>query len=322
METIDIVPRSENRPLSSILVPLDGSDASREALPYAAAFHVDRLVLLRVLAGEAPGGEGGALDFFGSWRRDRIEEIEAALRQVVAENADSAGAVDSVVRYGDPAEEIIAASEDVDLVVMSSKGRGTVGRSVFGSVADRVVRYSTRPTLVTRVDDTPITAAFPTRVIVPLDGSDRAELALPLATRIAAMMDVSIHLVRAVGMDEILATARRHRKGEPFDPTDQPDTDPYEVARGATEREATDYLNGVASHLSEAGYEVTTEIRGGTPAFELAWAAGSDDLVVMTSRGLGGHKRWRIGSVTEKLIRESEAPVVVVPVATEADGGA
>jgi nucleotide-binding universal stress UspA family protein len=322
MNAYDIVPRSEARPLSSILVPLDGSDASREAIPYAAAFRVDRLVFLRVLGGEAPGEDGGALDFFGSWRRDRIDEADADLRRIVADNADSAGTVEREVRYGDPAEEIIAASAEFDLVAMASKGRGTVGRSVFGSVADRVVRYGSRPTLVTRVDDTPITEAFPTRVLVPLDGSSRAELALPLATRIAAMMDVSLHLVRAVGMDEILATARRHRQGEPFDPTDQPDADPYEVAREATEREATGYLDDVAARLREAGYEATTELRGGTPAFELAWAAGSDDLVVMTSRGLGGPTRWRLGSVTEKLIRESEAPVVVVPVGAEADGGA
>ncbi len=64
---------------------------------------------------------------------------------------------------------------------------------------------------------------------------------------------------------------------------------------------------------------MTTEIRGGTPAFELAWAAGADDLVVITSRGQGGRKRWMIGSVAEKLIRESEAPVVVVPM--DRDGG-
>lgn len=313
MTTIDITPRGDAPPLSSILVPLDGSEASREAIPYATALHVDRLVLLRVLGGEPEDDEGGVLDFFGSWRRDRIDEVEAELDGLIRDHAGGAGSVERAVRYGDAAEEIIAASEEFDLVAMSSKGRGTVGRSVFGSVADRIVRYGVRPTLVTRVDDTPITEAFPTRVMVPLDGSDLAERSLPLATRIAAMAGVSLHLVRAVGMDEILATVRRRRKDDAFDPTAMEADDPYEIARGITEQEATEYLDGTAARLREAGYDVTTEIRGGTPAFELAWAAGSDDLVVITSRGQGGRKRWMIGSVAEKLIRESEAPVVVVP---------
>lgn len=317
METIDITPRGEQRPLGSILVPLDGSEAAREAIPYATAFHVDRLVFLRVLGGDPPGEDGGPLDMLMNWRRERIDEAEADLVQLVAEHAEAARSVERAVRYGDAAEEIIAASESFDLVAMSSKGRGTVGRSVFGSVADRIVRFGVRPTLVTRVDDTPITDAFPTRVMVPLDGSALAERSLPLATRVAATMDVTLHLIRVVGMDEILATVRRRRKGEPLDPTASTEADPYDVAREITEREAVEYLDTVAARLRDAGYEVTTEMRGGTPAFELAWAAGSDDLVVLTSRGQGGHRRWMIGSVAEKIIRESEAPVVVVPMDRE-----
>lgn len=319
METLDITPRREITPLTSILVPLDGSDASKQAIPYAAAFHVDRLGLLRVLGGEAPGSEGGPLDFFASWRRDRIDEVDADLRHLVTENEDSAGTVDFEVRYGDPAEQIIAASAEFDLVAMTSRGRGAVERSVFGSVADRVVRYGTRPTLVAHVGDAPAPPAFPARIVVPLDGSAHAERALPLATRIAAMLDVSLHLVRAVGMDEILATVRRHRKGEPFHPSDESDTDPYEVAREASEGEAHAYLDRVASALSGAGYQATTEMRGGTPAFELAWATSAEDLMVMASRGQGGSKRWRIGSVAEKVIREAKSPVAIVPVQADAD---
>lgn len=320
METIEITPRGETTPLSSILVPLDGSDAALEAIDYAKAFQVDRVVFLRVLGGDPPGEES-ALDIFARWRHERIGDVEAELDRILKEHGDAARSVERAVRYGDPAEEIIHASEDFDMVAMSSKGRGTVGRGVFGSVADRVVRFGMRPTLVTRVDDTPITEAFPTRVMVPLDGSALAEQSLPLATRLAAMTDVPIHLVRVVGMDEILATVRRHRKGDTFDATVLGDDDPYEIARGITEQEAGDYLESTAARLREAGYEVTTEIRGGTPAFELAWAAGSDDLVVITSRGQGGRKRWMIGSVAEKLIRESEAPVVIVPIDRD-DAGA
>ena len=73
MGSIDITPRSETRPLASILVPLDGSEVAREAIPYASAFHVERLTFLRVVGGEAPGTEGGVLDFFANWRRERID---------------------------------------------------------------------------------------------------------------------------------------------------------------------------------------------------------------------------------------------------------
>ena len=63
-------------PHASILVPLDGSDTSREAIPYAAALNVDRLVFLRVLGGEPPGEEG-PLDIFTNWRRERIGDVES-----------------------------------------------------------------------------------------------------------------------------------------------------------------------------------------------------------------------------------------------------
>jgi nucleotide-binding universal stress UspA family protein len=320
MDSNDLLTRSDSPSIGSILVPTDGSEASRLAIGYASALRPERLDLLRVLGGDALAGDGGPVDFFTSWRRDRIEEVEADLERLVSESAGAAGTVTSEIRYGNAADQIIDAGGGHDLVAMTSHGRGTVGRSVFGSVADRVVRYGTTPTLVIRAGEGDGWADGPARVVVPLDGSALAENALDLATRVAAITGAPLHLVRAVGMDEILATVRAGRKVKDFDPS-APEADPYEVARAATEEEASSYLDAVAARLRQLGYEATTEMRGGTPAFELAWSATADDVMVMTSRGQGGYQRWRIGSVAEKLIREAEAPVLLVPTdRAETDG--
>jgi nucleotide-binding universal stress UspA family protein len=54
-------------------------------------------------------------------------------------------------------------------------------------------------------------------------------------------------------------------------------------------------------------------VLGGTPAHVLLDLFAEDDLVVMTSRGHGGAQRWLLGSTAEKLVRESVAPVLLVP---------
>lgn len=214
------------------------------------------------------------------------------------------------IRFGDAAEEIIASAEDCDLVVMATHGRGAAGRLVFGSTADRVARHGSTPTLLIRAGAHPIEPVSPRRVVVPLDGSPLAEQALPEATKLAKVLGSPIHLVRAVGVDEVLTTVGRerglHAQGSQPDET----SDAYEQARIETERQATDYLAAQAGRLQDV--DVTTELLRGTPAFALLWMIEPEDIVVMTTHGLGGYRRWMIGSVAEKLVREAAAPVLLV----------
>lgn len=95
----------------------------------------------------------------------------------------------------------------------------------------------------------------------------------------------------------------------------------YERARLEPERRAMEYLTEKAEMLREGGLATDIEVLKGTPAFVLLWAIQPDDVVVMTTHGRGGYRRWSIGSVAEKLVREGAAPILLVRETTDASPG-
>jgi nucleotide-binding universal stress UspA family protein len=299
---------------TSILVPVDGSPEAERAIICAAQFDVDRIVLLRVDPGDPVDADAPEADIYAQWLRQHHASLVSYLDGLASAHAGAAGKITTTVRYGDPAEEIIAEARDHDFVVMSSSGKGAAGRLLFGSTADRVTRHSTTPVLVMRTGEDGASAGPAERLVVPLDGSELAERALPIAGKIARMLSAPIHLVRSVGMDEVLATVKAAREASDHS-LFETDDDPYETARKRTDEEAARYLERVRARLqATGGLTVTTELLGGTAAFELLWAVNEKDIVVMTSRGEGGVQRWLVGSVADKMVREAKAPVLLVPI--------
>lgn len=291
-----------------ILVPLDGSEASESALVFAERLTCRTISLLRVEPKDhllvPPSVTGVEPD----WEERYAGQIREALEVLAQPLRERGRSVEVDIRFGDAAEEIIASATSADLIVMTTHGRGAAGRLIFGSTADRVARYGMTPTLLIRRGAHAIGPVTPSRVIVPLDGSDLAERALPEAERLAGVLDVPLHLVRAVGADEILLTVRAQSGTSQVNPSAIDDD--YERARLETERAAEAYLAARADGIRDL--PVSTELLKGTPAFVLLWAIKADDVVVMATHGLGGYRRWMIGSVADKLVREAAAPVLLV----------
>jgi nucleotide-binding universal stress UspA family protein len=73
--------------------------------------------------------------------------------------------------------------------------------------------------------------------------------------------------------------------------------------------EATTYLDVKQAEVKAQYDNVSIELVEGSVPFTLIWAVSDDDILVITSRGQGGYKRWALGSVAEKLIREAPCPV-------------
>ena len=148
-----------------ILVPLDGSVLAEKALPVATSLAQkfdSQIILLRsvdipslVMGMSEPG--------VGYWAVEAEtqlqQEAETYLAAKQAELQEQGHNVRTLLRQNAPAEEILdaASSEGVDLIVMSTHGRGGVARWAFGSVADKVARHSLCPILLVRenmpVDD-------------------------------------------------------------------------------------------------------------------------------------------------------------------------
>jgi nucleotide-binding universal stress UspA family protein len=221
------------------------------------------------------------------------------------------------VARGDPSEEILkaVAAQGADLVAMSTHGRGAIRRAIFGSVADRVSRASPVPVLLARFEKRARVSADIRRLVVPLDGSDLAEGALPVTVELARRSHVPVHLVQAVNLDATLGSM-----GGPGVPAVAASPEVNEDVAGDVQRAGEDYLKGVASRLEEQGVITTWAVHHGPPPAAIADACGTGDLIVLTSHGRGGVGRWLLGSVAEQLVREAPAPVVLVP-APDRDSG-
>ena len=149
-----------------ILVPLDGSPASARALPYAAEIarkFDSEVVLFQVVesppSGRAPAGVGvytAATELAaGAARKSEKAGLERARRYLSSKvRALEAQGVKATahVATGSPAKAILdyCRKEKVDLVVMTTSGKGGIKRAVLGSVADQLVRDPTVPELVIR----------------------------------------------------------------------------------------------------------------------------------------------------------------------------
>jgi nucleotide-binding universal stress UspA family protein len=140
------------------------------------------------------------------------------------------------------------------------------------------------------------------RILVPLDGSSRAEEALPVAARIARASGGSLYLL------EVVSPVLDYGGGFALAPM---------MTGGVIESEvafARDYLKQVAASEALAGIQITTEVAFGLPAqYILATAtSGEVDLIVLCSHGRTGFTRWALGSVAHTLAHESIVPTLVL----------
>jgi nucleotide-binding universal stress UspA family protein len=300
--------------LSSIVVPLDGSDQSEQAIPYAIALagRGGTITLLQVVPEAEPLRKPfGAITM-------TADEVLAMLLDLANQDLDRAEAnwaslasgitLTKKAITGDAADAILATAneQNADAIVMASAGRNAIGRLTLGSVADRVVRTAERPVLVVRETDT-TKRSLPgiARVVVPLDGSDRSELALPIAAAVATELGASLELISAIDLPQVVSPALGY--GPAFAPELYTDM----------EREATNnanaHLDEAITELGTSGITATKHVSLGSAVAAINDFVNPNDLIVMTSRGQGGFKRWLLGSVAEKLVRESPAPVLLVP---------
>jgi len=137
----------------TILVPLDGSELATAILPHVkavAAGHQAEVILLEVLPATGVVADVAA---------EEQQEAEDHLMAVVQDLKDAGVKARHTIRHGaDAAAEIVdyADVNDVDLIAMSTHGRSGVGRWVFGSVASKVLRGTTRPILLIRSPGAPV----------------------------------------------------------------------------------------------------------------------------------------------------------------------
>ena len=140
--------------MARVLVPFDDSDPAHAALEYAFELFPDgEYVALTVADTSAvPFIPNSAEDETDEQVEEMLGEATERLEAAEALAADRGVDLETYTRIGSPAQEIVdfAESNDVDHVVMGSRGRSGVTRILLGSVAEVVVRHSSVPVTVVR----------------------------------------------------------------------------------------------------------------------------------------------------------------------------
>jgi nucleotide-binding universal stress UspA family protein len=137
-------------------------------------------------------------------------------------------------------------------------------------------------------------------VVVPLDGSALAEKSLPYVMDLAKKMKLKIVLTRAYTLPPIAGDAYEVYTQEMID---------------QIEAEARDYLAQKAKELEQKGQEnVASVVHFGSGAEEIITLARqtADSFIAMCTHGRSGIKRWVLGSVTERVVRHSGDPVLII----------
>jgi nucleotide-binding universal stress UspA family protein len=203
--------------------------------------------------------------------------------------------VHSEMTIGEPALEILAHSEEADMVLMASHGRGGLGRWLMGSVANKVIRGATVPIMVVGgkvLDSDAHPRGVIERIVVPVDGSEAAERAFATACDLARQLGAQLDLYCGVSQVEIQhqLTLETNRSGVVH---------------------FQNYLANLAESVEDLQIECTVaETYGNTGIVEFAEKLQAD-LVVMGSHGKGGLQRWLVGSETEKTLQAASCPVLV-----------
>jgi len=280
--------------LERIVVPLDGSLTAEAVLPFVRRFlhRTDsEIILVRAVVPAPVENSIMVADAATGVARAYIKEVQDRL--------DREGVrVKSEVHVGSAIGVILDAVEEehATLIAMATHGATGLRRLLLGSVAEAVLRKSPVPVFVVRpfwTAEPAVAEDLETRpvrnILLPVDGSDLAELAVGPALEIADLFEGRVLLLRAV--------------------------EPRKNADEAREiEEARHHLQGIAREFERKGVRTHTLVEKGEPVEEILKTLRfhQADLVVMTTHGRSGLSRLVTGSVTEEVLRKATVPLLVV----------
>lgn len=283
-----------------IVVPTDLSDASAGAIQVAQQLTAGGGDVVTVHVGLdqeliAPAHIWGVEEFVQENHEERAADVAAWIRQHGFEN------VRQELRWGDPGLEICELASELSspLIVIPSHGRSGLERILLGSVAERVIRHAPCSVLVLRRTEVRERDASETwlprqRIVVPVDLSESTGMAVETAqtlTNDPSKIDVinvlfSVNDALIAGSmalsEEDITEARRRRLREFLDERGWTDVQAH-VLTGHPGLTISDYADQVQA-----------------------------DLIVMPSHGFHGLNRLLLGSTTERVLRHTRAPVLVL----------
>jgi nucleotide-binding universal stress UspA family protein len=288
---------------SKILIPLDGSKVSESVLPYARWLAKGLKLPVDLLYVNDPDQPASCAPFMAG------EYLES-----IASSFGGEAALLARVEAGNAAAKIIelAAAEPELLIAMATHGYSGAKLWLLGSVAEKVLRGAANHVLLVHPSDgaAPVDGKL-TTMLVPLDGSQLAEEVLPTVGELASRLSLQVVLVRVT---------RRIYSAPPeaFLPVfgaNAPNLKKLWAEAGA---EASEYLARTVEELRPQGLTQVTPLVldsgvDGAAAAIIDLVKNTPEIfVAMCTHGESGIGSWLVGSVTERVVRHTAVPVLVI----------
>lgn len=287
-----------------ILVPLDGSTLAESILPYARRLAIALRIpveMVQIIDPEVfrlhlEPSPGQYYESEAERRRNSVAYLTGVMETFL-----SATTVDFSVEVGNPAEVIAdkAAADSGTLIAMTTHVRSGFQRWLLGSVAHKVAHIATNPLLLVRgAEGFKVTGETELKtVLVPLDGSELAELALPHAAELAKELLLKVVLVRV------------------YDPLAYGHLPRMDQIAEELRAEAEAYLEAKVRQLEAEGIETMSYLAlKGYPAAEIVEIVQRmpHSLVAISTHGRTGIKKWFLGSVAERVVHYAGGPVLII----------
>lgn len=298
----------------TILVPLDGSQLADCVLPHvlaiARSFDAE-ITLLRMLEKNQAGASAQLFDLL-NWQ---INKTKAALylEKTKARFQESSIRARATVMEGLVAEGITeyAQNQGMKLIILSSHGRHGLTQWGISSITQKIILSAQTSLLIVRAHqygahaDEFIEAPIYQNILVPLDGSQRAENVLPIITQLANFHKSRIHLA------QVIQTPEMARQMPPV----REDIELSNRIVKCNQEEAERYLEQLKSRSYLEGITVQTHlIVSDNAAVALHQLAEQEqiDLVALSAHGYSGNHQWPYGSMVNNFIMYGKVSLLIV----------
>jgi nucleotide-binding universal stress UspA family protein len=286
-----------------VIVPLDGSVTAETALPYAEEFATrtgTELILLAVREANDFRSENMLQAYLDIITKKVKEGTKTFLMEPGAKELKAS----NKILTGNPAEEILKFSESQEgsHIIMATHGQSGFGTPwTLGSVAHKVIHSATHPvTLISAKRFKPAThgKGIQKTILATVDGTKAGEVSLPYVKEMAQILKAEVVFLHI--MTKELVTYKM-----------------IEVPVSEEKKKfAREYLSRLVDDMKASGISaryIIEETRGDIGGEIVEYTEKNYvPLIVMSAYGRPGLKYWGIGSVTDKVINEAPAPVMII----------
>jgi nucleotide-binding universal stress UspA family protein len=311
-----------------ILIPLDGSSLAEKVLPYAvdlARKLQAQLVLLTVLKPRFGVYHRNDYEFHSAnTALEYLADLKASISDPALNNHLDSSQIEIEITQDKAIEDIpqVALELKADLIVMSTHGRGAMGRLVLGSNAANIIQHSSLPVIMLRPKELDAQAALEEALNVPstpyslfnwpvlltLDGQPEAEVAFTPALELANQLHTRLNLLHvsldSLHLDPAYITAQY---GLAY--TAQAILDKYEQTKAIC-----GYLDKLQVEVLKQKVSCSKMVREGEPAKEIVDYAQKiqAEMIVMATHAPSKINQVWLGSIAEEVLRRSHKPVMMI----------